>query len=708
MGLAPNSAQFFHKIAASFSANSLGRIKSAWAVARAAHLGQTRQSGEPYDTHPLAVAEILYDLLGADADALCAALLHDVVEDSNTTLAAIRVDFGDTVAHIVDGVSKLEFINASVGTNTTSKEDTLRKLIAAGGRDWRVFAVKLCDRLHNMRTLGAVGRDKQLRVALETSVIYAPLARYVGFQQIAVELEALSLRWRFPWRWLILAKWSACKARLDRRRLLQMFVELGFARSSDSTLVSERVANELIIRAFAYLRADRACRALFAIPTIFDATESIEDAHGRIASLHRHFQCLPGSFICLTHEGVASSKVLSSRKALVAEFVFLFPRISRSSRILVLGEGIDGEDFAAVAIAGDHPGDLTRVLRELVEHTSIAVFSPKGRRLSLPRHASGLDFAFAIHTDLGLRARAVRINGRLQDVTVELSSGDIVEIVASEKILALPEWEAALRSPRSRAKLRHWMRESARDDAAILGRRLLADAAGLAETEDTLLYANMPTPPHSHRGSAREDLWRRIGSGELSAFAVAAQLLGSGAENLLRLTNSADTRSRLLLDGRPISGVQYCEVCMPIGGDAILAVGSFSGVKIHRVACPRRNEGRASNDVFAPIWAARAFEALPSELIIQSSDRNGLLADCARAVSDCGINVVAVTSLSTRGATGHVATLNFTVLIRSRAKLDACLKALHSVLGVVSAIRADISSRSAHSPQQSLLADEAG
>jgi GTP diphosphokinase / guanosine-3',5'-bis(diphosphate) 3'-diphosphatase len=692
MGLAPTSEQFFAKIARNLAANDLSRVQCAWALAKAAHSGQTRQSGEPYDTHPLAVAGILFDLLGDDADALCAALLHDVVEDSDTPLASIRADFGDAVAHIVDGVSKLDSVKASVGAFAASKEDTLRKLIAAGGRDWRVFAVKLCDRLHNMRTLGPVGREKQGRVALETSTVYVPLARYVGFQQIAAELEALALRWRFPWRWAILSKWASFKSRVDRQRLVPIFRDAIWAGFVGSSPNSERVMNELVVRAFALLRADRACRALFAVPTIFDFTESIEDAHGRIARLHRNFQCLPASFICLTNEGIVSSKVLLSRQALVAEFVFLFPRIARSAHGLMIDGGVDGDDFAAVASSGDFPGSFTRVLRELMEHTSIAVFSPKGQRFSLPKRASGLDFAFAIHTDLGLRANAVRVNGRLCDAKVELSTGDIVEVIAGDKIVAVPEWEAALRSPRSRAKLRHWIRESAQDDAAMLGRRLLTEAAGLVDAEDKRLYANMQTLSQSFGVATREDLWHRIGSGELSAFAVASQLLGSGAEHLLRVTNSADVRSRLLLDGRPVAGVQYCDLCQPLAGDAILAVGSFAGIKIHRIACPRRNEGRASNDVFSPMWAARICQALPSELLVKATDRNGLLADCARVVSDIGIDVVAVTSLSSQSPAGPVATLAFTVLIRSRAKLDACLSALSSVLGVMSAERAGTSS----------------
>ena len=506
---------------------------------------------------------------------------------------------------------------------------------------------------------------------------------------------------------MILAKWAAYKSRVDRRRLFPVCQQLGWASSFDALHESGRSANELMIRAFASLRSDRACRALFSIPMIFEFTDSIEAAHSQIGRLHRNFQCLPASFVCLANEGVVSSKVLLSGQALVAECFFFFPRIARSTRALAADDSVDGDDFAAVAgTLGGHPGNFTRTLRELVQYTSIAVFSPKGQRFSLPRHASGLDFAFAIHTDLGLRASAVRVNGRLCAASVELSSGDIVEVIAGDKVLAVPEWEGALRSPRSRAKLRHWMRESAHDNAALLGRRLLAEAAGIAESEDTPLYSNARSRAQLFGAATREELWRRIGRGELSAFAVASQLMGSGAEGLLRLTNSADTRSRLLLDGRTIAGIQYCDVCLPVVGDAILAVGSFSGVTIHRNACPRRNEGRASNDVFAPMWASRIIQPLPSELVVQSIDRTGLLADCARAVSDSGINVVGVTSMSSRNSTGPVATLAFTVLIRSRTKLDACLNALNSVSGVVSAVRADTSSGAVQVTKPVLYADK--
>lgn len=693
MGLAPASDQFFARISASLSVVDLQRVRAAWVLAKAAHSGQRRQSGEAYDTHPLAVAEILFDLVCADADSLCAALLHDVVEDSNTSLASVRSEFGGAVAHIVDGVSKLESVDASGNGALTSKENTLRKLVGAGGHDWRVFAVKLCDRLHNMRTLGSVGRQKQFRVATETSLLYAPLARYVGLEQIASELEALSFRWRFPWRWSILEKWIQYKSEVDRKRLRVILAVTEVSAAHGALDESNRISNEMLVKAVRLLRGDRAGRALFSIPTVYEVTPSIESAYGRIAGLHRRFPCLPASFVCLSNEGWVSSKISSAALSLVAEFVFLFPRVARSEIGFASNVVIDGGDFAAMAGIRHVSGDFTRVLRELVQGTSIAVFSPKGKRFALPRHSTGLDFAFAIHTDIGLRASAVKINGRLCETRVELSSGDIVEVIATESVIALPEWEAILKSPRSRAKLRHWLRERAHDDASILGRRLLASAGGVNENDDKLLYQNFQSLSQILGVTTREDLWRRVGTGDMSAFGVASQLLGSGAAPLLHTTNSADARSRLLLDGHPTAGVQYCGVCMPVSGDAILAVASFAGVKIHRSICPSSAEGRTAHDVFSPIWASRQVQPLPVQLLIEAVDRKGLLADCARAMSERGINVTSATSLSSVTTFGSVAKLSFTILIKSVVKLETSLQALRAVRGVTYAIRADVAIR---------------
>lgn len=686
MGLAPSVQAFFDRVAPSVSSADFLRIQAAWHVAFGAHAGQLRQSGEPYVTHPLAVAEILLDLLEPDADALCAALLHDVVEDSDTSLSSIREQFGPAVALVVDGVSKLDQVRTSGAAS--AKEETLRKLVAAGGRDWRVFAVKLCDRLHNMRTLGATSSEKRRRVARETHAVFFPLARYVGFQRIATELEALSLKWMHPWRWGVIEKWARYRALFDARRLMPFVSSLP---GEFSALLSRGVvdgSDAVLIRCHAQLLDDRASRALFSVPSVLIRCASIDEAYQCIGALHAQFVFVPASFACDASEGTVSTKVLLGRRGPVAEFAFVFPRLARGSWVRTLGESSD--DFAAVADVLDHPGDFTRVLRDLVVEKSISVFSPKGQRLSLPRHASGLDFAFAIHTDLGLRAKHIRVNGVMHKPNIELSSGDIVEVIAGEEIVARPEWEAILRSPRSRAKLRQWVRDASRRNSTILGKRLLADAMGITGDGAAVLQIE-PSVLSDYFGTATmEDLWQLIGSGRLSAFAVASRLRGFGADQLIRVTSDHDEKSRLILDGRSVDGIQYCDHCHPIPGDAVVAVSSPSGAMIHRYECPKRLASRAGGDSFMPVWADKITEALPGDLIVLAHDRRGLLADCARTISDAGLNVVAVKTRSTRGTMGSTASLEFTVLIQARSRLERCFASLRKVPSVIAASRAEV------------------
>ncbi len=685
MGLAPNATAFFARVSAILSPDDVSRITAAWELAQVAHSGQLRQSGEPYVTHPLAVADLVFELIEPDADALCAALLHDVVEDSETSLSSIENQFGPQVAHIVDGVSKLDRVgDAHVGS---AKEETLRKLVLAGGRDWRVFAVKLCDRLHNMRTLGAVSSEKRRRVAADTYSVFFPLARYVGLHRVATELESWSLRSLYPLRWKVVGNWCRYKLLVDARRLAGIFEGIFPVFSDVDRAGGTRIMHETMLRGFRRLREDRAYRALFSIPAIFNYCDSIADAYKRTSELHSKFVFVPASFTADASEGFVSTKVLLGRRGLVAECIFLFPPVARAPWVRAVGDSANVDDFVAVASTLEQPGGFTRVLRELVEHTAISVFSPKGQRLSLPLHATGLDFAFAIHTDLGLRTKAVRVNGVLRDATVELSAGDIVEVIPGESVLARPEWQSALRSPRSRAKLRIWLRDMARQEAMDLGRTLLREATGMDEHE---VAANMMRHSDLLEGMGAfnvEELLHRIGSGELSAYTAASALRGAGAETLIAGAANIDARSQLLLDGQLNRGVSYCDTCKPFLGDEILAISSFAGVKVHRIGCSQKAEGRASNDLFVPSWASRLAVPLPVRVAIESSDRKGLLTDCARVISECDINVIAVNTVSRNGSSGSVATLEFTMLVRSRAKLERCLLELTKVTGVKKANR---------------------
>ena len=690
----PTVGLFFERVSAALKPDDMILVQSAWQLAKRAHAGQSRQSGESYDSHPMAVADLLFDLLGPDTVALCAALLHDVVEDSDTPLSSIAHKFGDSVARLVDGVSKLDRVPTTLAGAPSGKDGTLRKLVAAGGRDKRVFAVKLCDRLHNMRTLGSVGDSKQRRVASETLRVYVPLARYVEFHLIASELEALSLRWLYPRRWSVLSKWVQYKIFVDRRRLSAAFGGLAWAEPTDAQLSDRRVVNTMVVRCHALLRGDRACRALFAVPAVFVLCESIEQAYQRIGLLHSIFSYLPASFTSHSADGAVSSKFLVGAHSLVVDFHFFFPRVhqpdiqrSAAGAGVAVGDAEEADDFAAVAAITEHSGDFTRILRELVQAASIAVFSPKGRKFSLPLHASGLDFAFAIHTDLGLRAQGVRINGRLCSASAELASGDVVEVVVGDQILAKPEWEGVLRSPRARTKLRHWLRQVKGDDAISLGRRLLIDAFGPGDGVSLTLLLDGASRLGELDYLCNDDLLRSIGSGELSAFAVAAQLRDSGADELLRLTAASDQLSRLLLNGSEVAGVEYCKICMPIPEDAIMAVGSFSGAKIHRASCASAVANRSANTFFLPMWSENIICALPTKVRVLSQDRRALLADCALTLSNCDVDVTGVVTQSHRDASGPFAVLDFTIQVISVKDLDRCVRALGNVAGVRSVNR---------------------
>ncbi len=685
MGHAPQVSAFFELLAPSFRPDELERIRQAWILADAAHSGQTRQSGEPYVTHPLAVAQILFECLEADADALCAALLHDVVEDTSVAVGDIEGRFGASVAHIVDGVSKLDDVRT--GGSSNAKEATLRKLVAAGGRDWRVFAVKLCDRLHNMRTLDAVSPEKKRRVALETYRIFFPLARYVGFAGIARELQALSLRALYPWRWGVIARWCNYKHAVDLKRLSVAVPAPTLATISGAepdVSCDPRVADDMMVRAFALLREDRAGRALFSVPSADVLCFAVEDAYRRLCDLHSHFVYIPGSFYSDAGEGVVATKVQFDRRGLVANFKFWFPRVSRGSWVRSGGDSIgSSEDFLAVADGGEATGEFTRVLRDLVNQDSIQVFSPKGKRLSLPRHSTGLDFAFAIHTDLGLRALSVLVNGTVRDLKADLVSGDIVEVIAGDVVVARPDWLSQLRSPRSRAKLRAWLREAEKREAITFGRRLLANASGSFDIDGFLGSPSGHALLLSFGAVNLDDLWRLVGTGQLSPFAVVSKANGVDTHDVINDTAGMDSRRQLVLDGRASEGLQYCQLCMPLPGDDVLVLASYSGAVVHRAGCTALASRRSSIEYLVPVWASRLGAPLPAQLMIAAVDRRGLLADCARVIADANVNVTAAATTSFVGdPASRLAELRFTVHVNSRAKLARCMELIGAVVGV--------------------------
>ena len=453
---------FFAEVRKRFGSAQSNDISRALDFSRIAHEGQFRASGEPYIHHPITVAQILLDLTAADRDILCAALLHDVIEDCGVTAEQLAKDFGDGVSAIVDGVTK--FDQTRVLSDISAREETLRKLVTAGARDHRIFSLKCADRLHNLRTLDAVPEAKRRRVSRETLSIFCPLAQYVGLPRFAAEMEHIAYGWVFPRRTKVISRWIETKMRFDRRRMagpsasLPHVSRVAFA-EADPALAAENFAHALTL-----LREQSSSRALFATPAIYRRVPSMAQAYADIAGLHEDAYALPGSFRTDLVSGSVSTAVFLGKQGPVAEFSFRFPPSRSTPFVFESGSLSSSEDLSTVVAGRGDEGDLTRTLRELLRHRSITVLSPKGKAFLLPMTSTVLDFAFAVHSEIGLRARGAVVNGRTSDISSELRSGDIVEVITSDAVRAQPEWIAHLRSPRARAKLRHWIREAERTD----------------------------------------------------------------------------------------------------------------------------------------------------------------------------------------------------------------------------------------------------
>jgi GTP diphosphokinase / guanosine-3',5'-bis(diphosphate) 3'-diphosphatase len=422
-----------------------------------AHRGQLRASGEPYFTHPVGVATILLELAAADRDLLCAALLHDVVEDCGVAPEALAADFGAEVAEIVVGVTKFDQTRVGLGSNV--KEETLRKLLTAGAQDQRIFSLKCADRLHNLRTLDFVPRAKQLRVAHETLSVFCPLAEYVGLSRFSVEMEYLAYRWAHPIRARIIEHWNERKESFDARRIAMAVKSIEPLREQFRHAMSKRSSAVRFSHAVRLLREQTASRALFATPCIYFDSASMNEAYAAIATWHAHAYALPGGFRTDLVGGSVHTTIFLGNHGPVVDLCYLFPPL-RTRAFVFEGQGAASLEDLSIVVAGrGEEGELTRTLRELLRQRSITVLSPKGKPFLLPLSSTVLDFAFAVHSEIGLRARGAIVNGRPVHLSSELRSGDIVEVLTGERVAANADWLELLKSPRARSKLRHWLRD---------------------------------------------------------------------------------------------------------------------------------------------------------------------------------------------------------------------------------------------------------
>jgi GTP pyrophosphokinase len=699
-------------------------VREAYALAEKAHAGQFRLSGEPYVTHALAVALVVADL-GLDATSAAAALLHDVVEDTDVDLLEIESAFGTEVAAIVDGVTKLDRLHFS--SKEAQQAATVRKMFVAMAKDWRVLVIKLADRLHNMRTLSVMPEWKQRRTAQQTLDIYAPLAHRLGIQEIKWQLEDLAFETLHPKRFAEIAQMVATRTPQREVELAQVIEELRgrlLVLGIDAVVTGRpkhlwSIYEKMVVRGKEF-------EEIHDLVGIRIVVEKEKDCWAALGSVHSLWPPLQGRF----------KDYINSPKFNLYQSLHTTVVGPRGKPIEIQIRTQEMHQRAEYGIAAHwsykegaaHPGsaksadeiawlqrivdweretpdpiEFLETLKLDLEQDEVYVFTPKGAIVTLPTGASPVDFAYAIHTEVGHRCIGARVNGRLVSLDVKLASGDTVEIFTSKVPAAGPsqDWLKIVASPRARNKIRQWFSRERREDAIESGREELVKALrreGLSVQQ----FANSQAliDLGIQMGYADLDaLHAAIGEGHCSPRGIVQRLqrdlLGSGGEVQLPTTVFQQRRpssqragsAGVYVEGLDDLMVRLSRCCTPVPGDSIIGfVTRGRGVSVHREDCTNAVAlvGGDRERLIEVEWEVPRGGMFLAGIEVKGLDRTQLLADVARVLAEHHIGIV---SSSSQVATDRVARMRFEVELADAGHLDSVISALRNLEGVYDAYR---------------------
>ncbi len=696
-----------------------GAIIEAGRVAAGAHEGQFRRSGEPYITHPVAVATIVAEL-GLDAQTVAAALLHDAVEDTGLTLDAIRSSFGDGVAKVVDGVTKLDRLQFN--SKEAQQAATIRKMLVAMAEDWRVLLIKLADRLHNMRTLAVMPEWKQRRTAQETFDVYAPLAHRLGVQQVRWQLEDLAFATLHPKRYAEIEQMVAARAPereeyLERvlvhvrERLDEMGVEADVSgRPKHLWSIYEKMVvrgkefddiNDLVgIRVV--VDSEKDCwAALGAIHAIWAPVQGrFKDyintpKFNMYQSLHTTVIGLDGKPVEVqirttemhhrAEYGIAAHWGYKSKEDSSSEMAWL-------------------QRIADVERQTDDPIEFLEALKLDLEQDEVYVFTPKGKVIALPARSTPVDFAYSIHTEVGHRCIGARVNGRLVPLETPLSSADTVEIITSKSATPTPsrDWLQIVASTRARNKIRQWFSHERREDAIETGREELSRALrreGLP-LHKLLNSAALSEVAASMNLADLDALYVAIGENQASAQSVVQRLgrvlRGGEADEQLPTTAlrglkgprpGRRTSTGVYVEGLDDVMIHLARCCTPVPGDEIIGfVTQGRGVSVHRADCANASAlaDQSRERLMEVEWDRGNDGVFVATIEVQAFDRARLLADVSRVVSEHHLNIVAARTATTPDRVSRMA---FDVELADPAHLHSLITALKHLDGVFDAYR---------------------
>src|SRR5579871_1218866 len=686
-------SQLLDKLEGYLPAQQVERVREAYDYGAEKHLGQKRLSGEPYITHPVAVADILADLR-LDADTLVAAILHDVIEDTPTAKAEIASIFGQVVAELVDGVSKLDQIQFK--NRQEAQAESFRKMLLAMVRDIRVIMVKLADRMHNMRTLGVMPPVKRRRIARETLEIYAPIAERLGLYAVKLELEDLGFRALYPYRYRVLER-ELKRARGNQKEFVGKIAETfkGALKKADIKAGVEGREKHL------YSIYKKMQSKHISITEMVDVygfriiVDNADNCYRVLGLVHSVYRPMPGRF----KDYIAIPRVNGYQSLHTTLFgpngVPIEVQIRSEQMHRVAESGIaahwkyksGGDTFGGVehdrarewlaSLVQIQEGGSSEEFLESVKvdlfPDKVYVFTPKGKILRLPTGATCVDFAYAIHTDIGNRCVAAKVDRRLVPLRTPLRNGQTVEIITAKGATPNPSWSSFLVTAKARAAIRQYLKNLKRSEAVELGRRLL----GLALEEFGLSLKKIPPAEleavvKELNLKAADELFEQIGLGERLAPLVARRLQPA------REGVQPGSSGPLMIAGTEGLLVSYARCCFPIPNDPIMAyLSAGRGVVIHRQNCGNLAGYRKQPEKWLSVaWEATHGRLFSSEIQLEINNKVGVLAAVASAIAGTETNIDQV-SLEERDVTSS--SLKFQVQVRDRKHLARVIRTIRSM-----------------------------
>ena len=669
----------------------LSLIADAYAFSADAHEGQKRRSGDPYITHPLAVAGILADL-HLDYQSIAAALMHDVIEDTPTAKDEIAARFGAEIASIVDGVSKLEKLNFS--SRSELQVESFRKMMLAMVQDIRVILLKLADRLHNMQTLDSMPGDKQQRIARETLEIYAPIANRLGINAVKTELEDLGFRHAYPFRYRVLDK-AVRRAEGNQRQFLKRISER-LDKALDIAGVKASVTGRKKHLYSIYRKMTSKKHSLGDITDVFGfrvVVDSVDDCYRTLGIVHQLYKPMPGRF----KDYIAIPRMNGYQSLHTSLFgpngmpIEVQIRTGEMERIAERGiaahwqyKDTDREVAAPEARAREWLASISEMQsaansEEFMEHVkvnlfpdAVYIFTPKGEILSLPRGSTCVDFAYAVHTDVGNRCVAAKIDRRLVPLRTPIENGQTVEIITAKSAHPNPTWVNFVATAKARASIRQYLKNLRSGEALELGRRLLDQALRDAGTPlRKISNGQMQSLLDEFGLNNTNELFGQIGLGERLAPLVSKALLQSPGTS----TAEPGKPTPIAIAGTEGLVVSYARCCHPIPGDDIMGyLSAGRGVVIHRNVCGNLGEYRKQpNKWIAVTWQAGIEREFSAEIKVDVDNRPGVLAEVAARIADAGSNIEQV---AIDEGQDESATLVFSLLVRDRRQLAGVIRDL--------------------------------